>query len=78
MNSRWSNHFGVPNPTFLHVLEILSDLKLELDGKRPHNPRLDIEPSDFQLELSGFEEDPRDTNKNTNFSSQREFLSFIV
>jgi len=64
----------VANPAFLHVLEILSDLKLELDGKRHHNPRLDMEPSDFQLELSGFEEDPRDTNRNKNISSQREFL----
>jgi len=64
----------VANPTFLHVLEILSDLKLELDGKRPHNPRLDMEPSDFQLELSGLEEYPRDTNRNKNISSQREFL----
>jgi len=64
----------VANQACLHVLEILSDFKLELDGKRPHNPRLDMEPSDFQLEISGLEEEPRDTNRNKNISSQREFL----
>ena len=33
-----------------------------------------MEPSDFQLELSCFEEDPRDTNRNKNISSQRELF----
>ena len=56
----------VTNKAFLFAIEILSDLKVEVDKKRPRIPRLEVESSDFQSELSDFEGVPSNgSGKNT-------------